>query len=346
MAPTLPKLIVIVGPTASGKTALGILLAKRFGSARDPWRDPAVIHGRGGEVISADSRLVYRGMDIGTAKPERGMSDGRSFECPTIHDLFRERPYMIEGVPHWGIDLVNPDEDFNVSQFKAYAEARIKDIVTRGKTPIMVGGTGLWIDAVVDNLSIPEVPPNPAIRAELEPRSVNDLFAEYKRLDPIGAEVIDCHNKRRLVRALEVCRVIGKPFSSMQTKGQPKYDVLKIGINIDKETLNARINERVDEMVAKGLVNEVRALLKRLPPARGGMRGGGSMNELPMAMTGIGYRQIAFFLNGKANLAAAIEDIKRDTRLYAKRQMTWFKRDARIKWVKSVAEAIALVEAV
>ena len=248
---------------------------------------------------------------------------------------------MVEGVPHWGVDLVEPNEDYNVSQFKTYAEARIKEIVGRGRTPIMVGGTGLWVDAVVDNLSIPEVPPNPAIRAELEGRPLGDLFAEFKRLDPDGAEQIDRFNKRRLVRALEVCRVTGKPFSAAQVKGAPKYDVLKIGIEVEKDVLTARIDQRVDEMIANGLVNEVRGLLRRFPPAGGGIKGGGSAEST--AMTGIGYRQIMFFLNGKANLAAAIDDIKRDTRAYAKRQMTWFKRDPRIKWIKGPEEAIRLV---
>lgn len=252
---------------------------------------------------------------------------------------------MVDGVPHWGIDVADPDEDFNVSQFKAYAEARIAEIVKRGHLPIVVGGTGLWVDALVDNLSIPEVPPDPAIRAELEPRSLDDLFAEYKRLDPLGAEQIDRHNKRRLVRALEVCRVTGKPFSAMQVKGELKYDVLKIGLDVERDELNRRIDDRVDEMIAKGLVNEVRGLMPASsPPAKGESEGVPTLGALPVAMTGIGYRQIAFFLNGKANLAAAIEDIKRDTRAYAKRQLTWFKRDARIHWVKAPSEAETLVD--
>ena len=312
----LSKIIAVIGPTASGKTALGIELAKRFN----------------GEIISADSRLVYKGMDIGTAKPKHGTSNEiLNATTSSIQDLFRPKPYLVEDIPHWGIDLVNPDEDFNVSQFKACAEDRIAEIVKRGKLPIVVGGTGLWVDALIDNLTIPEVPPNAAIRAELELRGLDDLFAEYKRLDPVGAEVIDRHNKRRLVRALEVCRVTSKPFSSMQIKGRPKFDALKIGLDVEREALTQRIDNRVDEMIGNGLVNEVRALLKKYPADA-------------IAMSGIGYRQIAFFLNGKANLAAAIEDMKRDSRAYAKRQMTWFKRDERIKWIKDFKEAQTLVE--
>lgn len=314
----LPKLIVIVGPTASGKTDLGIALAKRFN----------------GEVISADSRLVYTGMNIGTAKPEGAWRIGTLDEMRgKIGALFGggARVFEVEGVPHWGIDLITPDREFSVAEYKSYCEDRIRDILRRDKLPIIVGGTGLWIDAVVDNLSIPEVPPNPAIRAELEPRALDDLFAEFKRLDPIGAEVIDRHNKRRLVRALEVCRVTGKPFSAQQLKGNPKYDVLKIGPDVSKEELDRRIDSRVEKMIATGLVDEVRGLMKTY-----------GLNDT--AMTGIGYRQVAFFLNGKANLAAVIDDIKRDTRAYAKRQMTWFKRDERIKWVKGVEEVEKLVE--
>lgn len=312
-----PKLVVIVGPTASGKTGLGIALAKQFN----------------GEVISADSRQIYRDMNIGTAKPagEWVEADLEGMKG-NILSIFGggARRFEVEGVPHWGIDVANPDEDFNVSQFKMYAEARIKDIVKRGKLPILVGGTGLWVDAVVDNLSLPEVPPNAKIRTELESRTTDDLFAEFKRLDPAGAEVIDRHNKRRLVRALEVTRVTGKPFSAQQVKGEPQYDVLKIGMDVEKEELDHRISTRVDEMIANGLVNEVRALLKKYP-ADG------------IAMSGIGYRQIAYFLNGKANLAAAIDDVKKDTRAYAKRQLTWFKRDPRIQWLKQPQEAETLV---
>jgi tRNA dimethylallyltransferase len=313
----LPKLLVIVGPTASGKTALSIELAKKFG----------------GEVISADSRQVFRGMDIGTAKPDRESLPEQTEGPISIHSMVAGgKPVLVEGVPHWGFDLAEPDEEFAVSQFKDYAISRINDITRRGKLPMLVGGTGLWIDALLDNLTFAEVPPDPKLRVELEARHIDDLFAEYKRLDPDGAEVIDRHNKRRLVRALEVTKKTGKPFSALREKGPQLFDALVIGLSVPREELNQRLDERVDEMIGRGLVNEVRALKDKY---------GCEAN----AMTGIGYRQICFFLDGKANLAAAIEDVKRDTRAYAKRQMTWFNKNKNVRWIENPADAFGLVEA-
>lgn len=298
------KLLVIVGPTASGKTALGIELAKRFN----------------GEVISVDSRLVYRGMDIGTAKPE-GVWSEASIERGSIKQLFGTRQtFLVEGVPHWGIDLVDPDEEYSVAQFKKYADEKIAEITKRGKLPILVGGTGLWVRAVVDDLNLTETPPNPELRAKLEARHLDDLYAEYKRLDPEGAEVIDRDNKRRVVRALEVTLATGKPFSEQLRRGVGKYDVFQIGLLVERETLNERINLRVEEMIANGLVNEVRKLRDAF----------GCDTE---SMTSIGYRQICRFLEANSSLADAIEETKKATRAYAKRQMTWFRRDERINWI-------------
>ncbi len=283
----LSKVIAIVGSTASGKTGLGIEIAKRVG----------------GEVISVDSRQVYRGMDIGTAK------------------LSGQR----------GMDLVDPNENYSVAEFKTYAEQKIDEILKRKSVPILVGGTGLWMHTLIDNYDLTQTAADSTLRAELEARPLGDLLAEYKRLDPEGADVIDRENKRRVVRALEVTRLTGRPFSAQQTKGMPKYNVLQIGIAAHRTELNARINQRVDEMIANGLVSEVRALKEKY---------GCEID----AMSGIGYRQICWFLNGKMTLAEAIEEIKKATRQYAKRQMTWFKRDQRIQWVTKNHEAFQLVD--
>ncbi len=292
----LTPLLVIVGPTASGKTQLGIDIAKRFN----------------GEVISVDSRQVYRGMDIGTAKPNA--------KCKMQNAKFPLPIWVVDGIPHWGIDLVEPDEEYSVADFKKYADQKIIEISKRGKLPILVGGTGLWVRAVVDNLNLTETPPNRELRTVLEKRDLNDLNAEYKRLDPIGAEVIDRDNKRRVVRALEVTLVTGKPFSAQVERGTGTYDVLQIGLLVDRGILNERINQRVDEMVANGLVDEVRQLSDQY---------GTDID----AMTGIGYRQISLFLEGKRPLVDCIEETKKATRAYAKRQMTWFRRDPRINWI-------------
>ncbi len=311
----LPKIIVIVGATASGKTGLGIRVAREIG----------------GEVISVDSRQVYRGMDVGTAKPGGSQVRRVAGSQESIHQLFEREVHLeVDGVRHWGIDLVDPDEEYSVADFKAYAEQKIKEIRQRGCVPVLVGGTGMWIWAVIDNLLLTETPSDPKLRAELDARHIDDLYAEYKRLDPEGAETIDRENKRRVVRALEVTQLTGKPFSQQLTRGPQKYDVLQIGLRVEREELNRRIDDRVDAMVATGLVNEVRRLRDAY----------GCNIE---SMTGIGYRQVCRFLEGKQSLAEAIEDVKRDTRRYAKRQGTWFKRDPRIHWVTSEKEAMKAI---
>ena len=313
----LPKIICVVGPTASGKSALGIELARRFD----------------GEVLCADSRTVYRGMDIGTAKPkgEKEMA-GVGKGGQGIATLFAGgRPLLVDGIPHWGIDLADPDEPYSVADYKRYADAKIADILKRGKLPVVVGGTGLWVKAIVDNPTYAETPPVYALRAELEARHLDDLFAQYKRLDPEGAEVIDRGNKRRVLRALEVTLATGKPFSAQLAKGKPKYEALQVGLLVPREELNRRIDDRVDAMVANGLIDEVRRLMKKF----------GCHTE---AMSGIGYRQVCAFLDGKRPLEEALAEVKRDTRAYAKRQETWFKKYGDVQWVKSNEEALRLAE--
>lgn len=293
MNKNLPKIIVILGPTASGKTDLGLMLAKKFN----------------GEVVSADSRQVYKKMNIGTAKPAGHQNDNGV--------------YVVGGVPHHLMDIVNPDTDFSLADFKNMATTSIYGILKRGKLPIVVGGTGLYIWAIVDNLDIPNVKPNIELRSELEKKSLAELVAQLQEIDPRSAEKIDLKNPRRVLRALEVAISSGQSFMGQQTKSKPLFDVLQIGIGVDKEELNNRIEKRVDAQMKEGLLLETQALVAS----------GYSWN-LP-SMSGIGYRQIGYYLQRKMGLPEAIETLKTDTKKYAKRQMTWFKRDKRVQWVKN-----------
>lgn len=311
MSNQLPKLIVILGPTASGKTGLGIELAKKHD----------------GEIISADSRQIYTGMDIGTAKPtlseSSGMfnqetSDKRNFELPV---------FDVEGIPHYLFDVVNPDEDFTVSHFKELSDGIISDMNSRDKLPLIVGGTGFYISSVVDNLSIPQAEPDVVFRQNLESRisnaevTIDELYTELLEKDPNAAEFVEPHNPRRIIRALEIMHVTGKPVSEQRGKGEPKYDILQIGLRPSAEVLQERINARVDSMVQTGLFAEVETLLKTYDAT------------LP-ALSGIGYSEVVAHLNGNTSKEEAIELIKLHTWQFAKRQMKWFKRDKTIQWIE------------
>lgn len=304
----LPPLVVLVGPTASGKTALGIVLARAFS----------------GEIICADSRTIYKELNIGTAKPREG---GEDAEQRDIRSLFGEKSLMHEGIPHWGINLRNPNKTFTASEFQVYADKKIEEITERGNLPILVGGTGLYVASVVDRPSFAEVPPDPALRLELATKSNEELLEEIAEKDPDTAARIDAKNRRRLERALEILRITGKRLAEVQKKGEPRYRVCMLGIDVPREVLSERIDARVDAMIAAGLIDEVRALRAKYG------------DDAP-GMTGIGYRQFTAFFRGEISLKDAILALKHDTRQYAKRQMTWFQRDKRIHWVKNAQEAL------
>ncbi|MCK5123082.1 MAG: tRNA (adenosine(37)-N6)-dimethylallyltransferase MiaA [Candidatus Pacebacteria bacterium] len=287
---TLQSLIVILGPTASGKTEMGFKLAKKYN----------------GEIINADSRQIYREMDIGTGKTDI--------------------QYSIFNIPVHLINIKNPNQKFSLSQYKKIAIKTINNIHKKNKIPILVGGTGLYISTIVDNLEIPKAAPNKKIRERLEKHTEKYLFKKLKKIDLKSAKTIGENNKRKLIRALEVCEITGKPFSSQQIKGEPLFNVLQIGIKTDREKLYKKIDERVDEMIRIGLIKETKKLSKKYS------------FDLP-AMSGIGYREIGQYLQNKIALEEAIQKIKFRTHQYARRQMTWFKRDGRIEWVENYSEA-------
>lgn len=297
---TLPKIVVILGPTASGKTALSLKLAKEFK----------------GEIISADSRQVYKYMDIGTAK-----------EPGRWQEVDGKKVYMVDGVPHHLIDFLEPNEEFSTGLFKKKSLEIIKDILSRGKIPFVVGGTGLYISAITENLEIPKARPDKKLRERLENQDLDELIKELEDIDPLSAQQIDLKNKRRVVRALEVVHLTGKSFVEQQDRGDKLFEVLKIGIDIPRKKLYERINKRVDEQMKNGLLEETKKLVEL-----------GYSWGLP-SMSGIGYKQMGMYLRGEVDLDEAIRILKRDTRHYAKKQLVWWRKDKEIKWVEGYKEA-------
>jgi tRNA dimethylallyltransferase len=280
------RLVAIVGPTGIGKSHLAIRLARGF-------------HG---EIVNADSRQVYRYMNIGTAKPT---------------------PEELSLVPHHLIDIIDPDESFSLAQFQSLAYQAIKDIHQRRKLPLLVGGSGLYVWAVLEGWKIPSVPPDPELRKRLEEKAAamgtDELYQELMELDPAAAQKIDPRNLRRVIRALEVHQKKGVYFSQLQSKEAPSFNVLIIGLTADRRELYRKIDLRIDKMMEEGLVREVEKLLNM-----------GYDFKLP-SMSSIGYKQIGLFLRGEMTLAEAIQQIKFETHRFVRHQYTWFRRnDARI----------------
>ena len=277
-----PKVIAIVGPTASGKTAMSIKLAKRIN----------------GEIVSADSRLVYKGFDIASAKP-----------------TLEER----EGIPHYLIDIVEPEFDYSVGNYYDDAKNAIYKILSKGKTPIIVGGTGLYFRILLENYNLPRVEANYELRAELDKRDKEDLLEELKQLDKITYERLYDSNKRRIVRALEVIKLLNKPISEIDIEKEPEFNVeWKIPQMESREWLYDRINKRVDIMVEQGLIDETKYLLKK-------------HGRIKNFVCTIGYQEILTYLDGEATLDEALGKLKQHSRNYAKRQLTWFRKNPELE---------------
>jgi tRNA dimethylallyltransferase len=297
-------LLAIVGPTASGKTALAVALAERL-------RDTIEA-----EAVAADSRQIYRLMDIATAKPT---------------------PEERAALPHHLIDIVWPDENYTLANYQADANAAIAAVWERGHLPLLVGGTGLYMRAVVDGLAIPAVAPVPELRAQLEREAAEhgaeSLHGRLAEIDPAAAANIDPRNVRRLVRALEVSLVTGRPFSEQQGARPTPYRMLILGLSMDRPLLYARADERVEAMLAAGLVEEAQALVAR-----------GYSWDLP-SMSSLGYREIGAYLQGETLLEQAIERLKLDTHAYIRRQFTWFRPDQRIHWLDAARSLSELTDA-
>lgn len=281
------KIIVIAGPTASGKSDVAIRLAQKFD----------------GEVISADSRQIYRHMDIGSGKIT---------------------PKEQKMAKHYMLDVADPMEEWSAGKFKREAEKIIQDILNRGKVPIICGGTGFWIQAIVDNITFPEVKPNRDLREKLEKESTEKLFEKLQKLDPKRASSIDSHNRPRLVRAIEIATELG---SVPEAKSNPKYDALQIAINWPKEKLHERIKIRLDQRFDEGMIQEVQDLHDKH-----------SVTWQRLDDFGLEYRWISRFLRELISEEEMREKLLQEIKNYAKRQMTWFRKDERIKWLKEYDE--------
>ncbi len=276
------KVIAVVGATATGKTDFAVKLAKEIS----------------GEVISADSRLVYKDMNIGTAKP-------------TVDEM--------QGVPHYMIDLVEPDFDYSAGLYAKQAKEKIYDIIKRGKTPIVVGGTGLYFRVLLENYKLPELEPDYKLRKELSGLSYNQLFDILVDLDADGAYSLERIDKKKLIRAIEIVKGTKKPLSKARSLAESEFETEWLGLNFPRTELYERINKRVDIMIEKGLVEECENLLKKY-------------GRLPNIVDTIGYKEIISYLDGNCTLDEALEKLKQNTRNYAKRQLTWFRKNPLIKW--------------
>jgi len=288
------KIIVILGPTASGKSALALKIAKKIN----------------GEIISADSRQVYKGLDIGSGKITRK---------------------EMGGVPHYCLDIVSPKKIFTVVDFKKCADKAIEKIFAKNKIPIIVGGTGLYIQAIVDNIVLPEVKPNWKLRKELEKKTTEEMFKMLKKIDPERARNIDAKNPRRLIRAIEIAKKLGRT-PKLMSMSRRDLDIRQIGIKLPDEILKKNIEKRIKKMLKGGLVAETKKLKSSgLPWKR--------IYEL-----GFEYKYPALFLQNKIGKDEMLAKMLVENRNYAKRQMTWFKKDKRIKWISKEKQADKLIK--
>ncbi len=280
------KIIVILGPTSSGKSEVAIALAQKFN----------------GEIISADSRQIYRGMDVGTGK------------------ITKSEQKLAK---HYGIDIVSPKTEYNAAKFKKYADKIIKDILARGKLPIICGGTGFWIKALVDNVVYPEVAPDWKLREKLGKKSTEELFRTLQKLDPKRAKNIDARNPARLIRAIEICKSIGKVPDTRYKIQDTRYKFVQIGIKISKEKLDERIKLRLQKRFSAGMIKEVKKLHFK-----------DKISWKKLESFGLGYSLIPKYLKGEIESKEELfEQVYLAEKNYAKRQMTWFKKDKRVIWL-------------
>ena len=276
------RVIAVVGATASGKTSYAIELAKKIN----------------GEIISADSRLVYKGMDIGTAKP-------------TIDEM--------QEIPHYMIDVVEPEYNYSVGLYVKEAKKHITDIISRGKVPIVVGGTGLYFRVLLENYDLPDVKPDYELRKELSSYSYEELLEMLTKLDEKASNSVEKNDKKKLIRYIEIIKLAGKPLDLVRGVKEKEFNVEWVGLNFPREILYDRINKRVDLMIEQGLIDETKKLLQK-------------HGRISNITDTIGYREVLSYLDGELSLDEAKDKLKQNTRNYAKRQLTWFRKNEQINW--------------
>lgn len=276
------RVIAVVGATASGKTSYAIELAKKIN----------------GEIISADSRLVYKGMDIGTAKP-------------TIDEM--------QEIPHYMIDVVEPEYNYSVGLYVIEAKKHITDIISRGKVPIVVGGTGLYFRVLLENYDLPDVKPDYELRKELSSYSYEELLEMLAKLDEKAANSVEKNDKKKLIRYIEIIKLAGKPLDLVRGVKEKEFNLEWVGLNFPREILYDRINKRVDLMIEQGLIDETKKLLQK-------------HGRISNITDTIGYREVLSYLDGELSLDEAKDKLKQNTRNYAKRQLTWFRKNEQINW--------------
>ena len=288
-----PKVIVICGPTASGKTALSIELAKKVN----------------GEIVSCDSMQIYKDMNIGTAKPTKE---------------------EMQGIKHYLLDFVLPNKRYSVAEYKKDAESAIEEIIKKGKTPIVVGGTGLYIDALIYEIEYPQIEFDEKYRLKLEKKveqeGLDELYEQAKQIDEQAIQKISPNDKKRILRILEIYHSTGKnktEIEAISRQNEIKYNYIVFAINMDREKLYERINKRVDFMIEKGLVQEVKSLLEKY-------------DQFPTAMQGLGYKEVKEYLQNQITKEEMINKIKQESRRYAKRQITWFKKNKQTIWINGL----------
>ena len=287
-----PKIVVIVGPTASGKTKLSIELAKKID----------------GEVVSCDSMQIYKEMDIGSAKP-------------TIEEM--------QGIKHHLIDYISPEERYSVARYKQDAKKAIKEILEKGKVPIIVGGTGLYVNSLIYEIEYNKIEFNAEYREKLEEKAkkgLEDLYEEAKKIDPKAMEIISPNDKKRIIRVLEIYHATKKTKTELEIesrKNEVQYDYRVFAIDIRRDILYDRINKRVDKMIEQGLIQEVENLKQKY-------------SEFPTAMQGLGYKEVVQYFENELTKEEMIEKIKQETRRYAKRQLTWFRKNKETIWLNGL----------